>query len=93
MKRSCLLLISLLSWVFALGQNNVYLTPSIGLQRAVSGHFAGIVNNQFWSWGGCDFPYQPCADGGAKKYYPLAYGASVVVPQGTVAIGGTAGSS
>lgn len=93
MKRNVLSLIAILLWVQAFGQNNIYLTPTVGLQKPVAGHYAGIVNNEFWAWGGCDFPFQSCADGGMKKYHPLAYGASVVVPQGTVVIGGTAGTT
>ena len=58
------------------------------MQRAVSGHFAGIVDGQLMTWGGCNFPDVPCADGGQKVFYPKAYGASVAVPEGTVYIGG-----
>ena len=58
------------------------------MQRAVSGHFAGIVDGQLTTWGGCNFPDVPCADGGQKVFYPKAYGASVSVPEGTVYIGG-----
>ena len=39
-------------------------------------------------YGGCNFPDVPCADGGQKVYYPIAYGASVQVPDGTVYLGG-----
>ena len=73
--------------------NNLYLTPTIALQKDVSGHYAGIVNGELWIWGGCNFPKAPLAEGGTKQYYPIAYGASVVVPQGTFVIGGTAGNS
>ena len=58
------------------------------MERAVSGHFAGIVDGQLKTWGGCNFPDVPCADGGQKVFYPKAYGASVTVPEGTVYIGG-----
>ena len=46
---------------------------------------------KLWTWGGCNFPDVPCADGGEKKYYPIAYGASVPVPGGVVILGGTDG--
>ena len=40
------------------------------------------------TYGGCNFPDVPCADGGQKVYYPIAYGASVQVPGGAVYLGG-----
>ena len=60
------------------------------MPRAVSGHYAGICNGELRTWGGCNFPDIPCADGGQKVFYPKAYGASVTVPEGTVYIGGIA---
>ena len=69
-------------------QNNIIVTPTGKMERAVSGHFAGIVDGQLTTWGGCNFPDVPCADGGQKVFYPKAYGASVAVPEGTVYIGG-----
>ena len=69
-------------------QNNIIVTPAGKMERAVSGHFAGIVDGQLTTWGGCNFPDVPCADGGQKVFYPKAYGASVAVPEGTVYIGG-----
>ena len=83
---SLLLLTSL-----CLGQNHVVVTPSGEMHRAVSGHFAGMQNSELITWGGCNFPDVPCADGGQKRFYPRAYGASVDVPEGTVYIGGTTG--
>ncbi len=73
-----------LSW----SQNNIVVTKSGEMERAVSGHFAGIVDGQLKTWGGCNFPDVPCADGGQKVFYPKAYGASVTMPEGTVYIGG-----
>ena len=70
------------------GQNNIIVTPAGKMERAVSGHFAGIVDDQLTTWGGCNFPDVPCADGGQKVFYPKAYGASVVVPSETIYIGG-----
>ena len=70
------------------GQNNIMVTPAGQMERAVSGHFAGIVDGQLQTWGGCNFPDVPCADGGQKVFYPKAYGASVTVPEGTVYLGG-----
>ena len=58
------------------------------MPRAVSGHFAGIQNDTLVTWGGCNFPDIPCADGGQKVFYPKAYGASVTTPDGTIYIGG-----
>ena len=69
-------------------QNHIVVTPAGKMERAVSGHFAAIVDGQLTTWGGCNFPDVPCADGGQKVYYPKAYGASVAVPEGTVYIGG-----
>ena len=69
-------------------QNHIVVTPAGKMERAVSGHFAAIVDGQLTTWGGCNFPDVPCADGGQKVFYPKAYGASVAVPEGTVYIGG-----
>ena len=69
-------------------QNQVVVTPAGEMERAVSGHFAGMVNGELKTWGGCNFPDVPCADGGMKVFYPKAYGASVTVPEGTVFVGG-----
>ena len=69
-------------------QNNIIVSPAGEMERAVSGHFAGIVDGQLKTWGGCNFPDVPCAEGGQKVFYPKAYGASVAVPEGTVYLGG-----
>lgn len=84
-----LLLCPLLGW----GQNRVYVSPTPPMRNAVSGHFAGWMNGKLWTWGGCNFPDVPCADGGEKKYYPVAYGASVQSPDGVFALGGTNGNA
>ena len=73
---------------YSFGQNNIIVTPAGKMERAVSGHFAGIVDGQLTTWGGCNFPDVPCADGGQKVFYPKAYGASVTVPGETIYIGG-----
>ena len=70
------------------GQNRIVVTPAGEMERAVSGHFAGIEDGKLVTWGGCNFPDIPCAEGGQKVFYPKAYGASVTVPEGTVYIGG-----
>lgn len=89
--RKHVILYLLFSFVCGLifGQNNIIVTPAGEMDRAVSGHFAGIVDGKLKTWGGCNFPDVPCADGGKKVFYPKAYGASVTVPEGTVYIGGT----
>ena len=69
-------------------QNRITVTKAKDMQRAVSGHFASIQNGELVTWGGCNFPDVPCADGGQKVFYPKAYGASVTVPETTVYIGG-----
>ncbi|MCR5851157.1 MAG: sodium/solute symporter [Bacteroidaceae bacterium] len=74
------------------GNNVITITKAPNMSRAVSGHFAGIVDGKLTTWGGCNFPDVPCADGGQKVYYPIAYGASVTVPEGTVYIGGQTSS-
>ena len=86
-------ILSLLCLKFCLSQNHIIVTPAGKMQRAVSGHFAGISDGELMTWGGCNFPDMPCADGGQKVFYPKAYGASVTVPEGTVYIGGTDGKS
>ncbi len=69
-------------------QSHIVCTPAGKMERAVSGHFAAIVDGRLTTWGGCNFPDVPCAEGGQKVFYPKAYGASVAVPEGTVYIGG-----
>ncbi len=69
-------------------QNHIVVTPAGRMERAVSGHFAAIVDGKLTTWGGCNFPDVPCADGGQKVFYPKAYGASVTVPGETIYIGG-----
>ena len=72
-------------------QNNIIVSPAGEMERAVSGHFAGIVDGKLKTWGGCNFPDVPCAEGGQKVFYPKAYGASVTVEEGTIYLGGTNG--
>ncbi len=89
MKKTFLLcILYILGLGLCTGQNQVVVTPAGEMPRAVSGHFAGMANGKLHTWGGCNFPDIPCADGGQKVYYPKAYGASVTVPEGTVYIGG-----
>ena len=74
----------ILSFGICWGQNRIAVTKAGDMERAVSGHFAGIQDGKLVTWGGCNFPDIPCADGGQKVFYPKAYGASVTVPEGTV---------
>ncbi len=83
-----LFLLLVLCPLLCLGQNRVSVTATPPMRNAVSGHYAGWVMGKLWTWGGCNFPDVPCADGGEKKYYPMAYGASVQVPGGVVVLGG-----
>ena len=78
----------LLCSVLCTAQNKVSVSPALPMDKAVSGHYAGWVNGELTTYGGCNFPDVPCADGGQKVYYPRAYGASVQVPGGTVYLGG-----
>lgn len=77
--------------LLCLGQNRVYVSPTPPMRDAVSGHYAGWVMGKLWTWGGCNFPGVPCADGGKKEFYPVAYGASVQLPDGVIVMGGTDG--
>ena len=74
--------------MLGIAQNRISVSPSTPMDKAVSGHYAGWINGGLTTYGGCDFPDVPCADGGQKVYYPQAYGASVQVPDGVVYIGG-----
>ena len=78
----------LLCTLLSMAQNQVTVTPASPLSNAVSGHYAGWLNGALSTYGGCNFPDVPCADGGQKVYYPKAYGASVQVPDGVVYLGG-----
>ncbi len=87
MKRTLLLPLLLCS-LLCMGQNRVSVTPATPMDNAVSGHYAAWQMGKLLTYGGCNFPDVPCADGGQKVYYPKAYGASVQVPGGTVFLGG-----
>ena len=74
--------------LLCMAQNKVTVTPAQPLDNAVSGHYAAWTADGLQTYGGCNFPDIPCADGGQKVYYPQAYGASVQVPEGTLFLGG-----
>ncbi len=74
--------------VLCVAQNSVTVSPETPMGNAVSGHYAGWINGGLMTYGGCNFPDVPCADGGQKVYYPKAYGASVQLPGGAVYLGG-----
>ncbi len=98
MKKLTLCLMLLCS-MLSIAQNRVAVEVTPPLERAVSGHSAGWVFDKLWTYGGCNFPGVPCADGGEKRFYPTAYGMGVqvpafkdkAVPSGVVIIGGTDG--
>ena len=78
----------LLCALLGMAQNKITVTPATPLSNAVSGHYASWLMGELSTYGGCNFPDVPCADGGQKVYYPIAYGASVPVPGGAVYLGG-----
>ncbi|MBQ5751444.1 MAG: sodium/solute symporter [Bacteroidaceae bacterium] len=88
MKKYLLLTHLLLCSILCVAQNRITVSPSSPMDRAVSGHYAGWINGELMTYGGCNFPDVPCADGGQKVFYPIAYGASVGVSQGVVFLGG-----
>ena len=83
----------LLCSILCMAQNRITVSPSAPMDKAVSGHYAGWIKDELATYGGCDFPDVPCADGGQKVFYPRAYGASVHVPGGVVYLGGMDASS
>ena len=74
--------------MLGIAQNKVTVSPAQPLDKAISGHYASWTDNGLSTYGGCNFPDIPCADGGQKVFYPRAYGASVQVPGGAVYLGG-----
>ena len=88
MKRILFLPLILLCALLSMAQNRVSVTPAAPMDKAVSGHYAGWLKGELSTYGGCNFPDVPCADGGQKVYYPKAYGASVQIPGGVVYLGG-----
>ena len=74
--------------MLGIAQNRISVSPAQPLEKAVSGHYAAWTNDGLATFGGCNFPDVPCADGGQKVYYPRAYGASVQLPGGAVYLGG-----
>ena len=87
-KQIFLSLILCLISVVGIAQNRITVSPAQPMDKTVSGHYAGWIKGGLSTYGGCDFPDVPCADGGQKVYYPRAYGASVQVPEGVVYLGG-----
>ena len=88
MRKHLFLSLALLCSILCVAQNRVSVTPATPMSEPVSGHYAGWINGKLSTYGGCNFPDVPCADGGKKVYYPKAYGASVQVPGGVVYLGG-----
>ena len=88
MKRYIILSLLLLCSMLGIAQNKVTVSPAQPMENAVSGHYAAWVKGRLSTYGGCNFPDVPCADGGEKVYYPRAYGASVQLPEGTIYLGG-----
>ena len=88
MRKHLFLSLALLCSILCMAQNRVSVTPATPMSEPVSGHYAGWINGRLSTYGGCNFPDVPCADGGKKVYYPKAYGASVQVPGGVVYLGG-----
>ena len=88
MKRHIILSLVLFCSMLGIAQNRISVSPAQPMERAVSGHYAGWINGELATYGGCNFPDVPCADGGEKVYYPRAYGAAVQVPGGAIYIGG-----
>ncbi|MBR5851359.1 MAG: sodium/solute symporter [Bacteroidaceae bacterium] len=88
MKKYITLSLLLLCSMLGMAQNRISVSPAQPLDNAVSGHYAAWTNEGLATYGGCNFPDVPCADGGQKVYYPRAYGASVQVPGGAVYLGG-----
>ena len=87
MKKHLFLLLILCSTI-GIAQNRISVSPAQPMDKAVSGHYAGWIMGKLATYGGCNFPDVPCADGGRKVYHPRAYGASVQVPGGTLYLGG-----
>jgi hypothetical protein len=65
MKKHIFLLFLLCS-TFCIAQNRITVSSSQPLDKAVSGHYAGWIKGGLATYGGCDFPDVPCADGGQK---------------------------
>ena len=69
--------------LFCMAQNKVSVSPAKPMNKALSGHYAGWIEDRLSVYGGCNFN-----ENGEKIYYPKAYGASVQVPGGVVYLGG-----
>ena len=91
--KKILYVLAIICPLFSWGQNRVSVTSTQPMSDAVSGHYAGWIMGELWTWGGCNFPDVPCADGGKKVFYPIAYGASVNTPEGVAILGGTDGET
>ena len=50
--------------MLGIAQNRISVSPAQPLDKAVSGHYAAWTNDGLATYGGCNFPDVPCADGG-----------------------------
>ena len=69
--------------------NKIVLTPSVPVPYPRAGMYGGFVNGDQYYWGGASFGRRYVTAEPAYHAEPMAYGASVRVPEGTLFIGGT----
>ncbi|GEM_PF-5614184 len=87
--RNIFFILALMLASLAKAQTELHVVPVVPMSKPMAGHYAGIVNDELWTWGGFNYTMTQYR-GVIPKYYPQAYGASVSVPQGAVCLGGAA---
>ena len=64
----------------------IYPFPSAtdGTEKGLSAVYAGIVDDNMFFMGGCNFPEEPAAEGGKKRFYKAIYTAPIPTDNDTV---------
>ena len=85
LKHYCLLLMAVMLFVSCKDEANdiasvkIYPFPvaTDGTEKGLSAVYAGIIDDKIIFMGGCNFPEEPAAEGGRKKFYKSIYATSM----------------
>lgn len=94
-RKSVIILLAILCLLMpytSLAEFRLTVKQSIPMAKAVKGHYAGMVGDNFASWGGYFRRVNPYVGEERDYYEPFAFGASVQVPQGVLFLGGLTGT-
>ena len=92
LKHYCLLIVAVM--LFASCENNknetvsvtIYPFPSAtdGAEMGLSAVYAGIIGDNIIFMGGCNFPEEPAAEGGKKRFYDAIYASPIPTDNDTL---------